>query len=270
MIDDPEVTQRRDLPHYLVSTLDGDSFTLAGEEGHHARSVRRIRVNERICLTDGRGGWAVGCVDGFPGRGQVSGHIEDRGHQPIASPPITVVQALIKGDRSTLAVELLTEVGVDHIVPWEADRSVVRWHGERAARGRQRWQRAAQESAKQSRRLHVPQIHPAITSENLAEVLDCAGSKVVCHENAPTAITQVPISTDSGVVIVVGPEGGISERELDLCAETGAQLVGLGPTVLRASSAGVVAASWVLGATGRWRNHPFRRLNPDTAMDSAT
>jgi 16S rRNA (uracil1498-N3)-methyltransferase len=178
--------------------------------------------------------------------------------QAVARPQplVTVLQAIPKGDRGELAVELLTEVGVDTIVPWAAERSVAVWRGERAARSRARWNSAAEEAAKQSRRAWFPEV---TEQADLAAAIRRAGGAslaVVLDPDAAEQVTAIRLPAAGEIVLVVGPEGGISPAEAGAFAKAGAVAARLGPTVLRASTAGVVAAGILLSRTGRWADGP--------------
>jgi 16S rRNA (uracil1498-N3)-methyltransferase len=169
---------------------------------------------------------------------------------PAPSPRLVVVQALVKGERSELAVELLTELGVDEIVPWEAERCVARWSGEKSAR---RWASAAQSAAKQSRRVHWPVVGDPADRSAVAERIAGASAAVVLSEEATASLTSLPSTPDAEEIdLVVGPEGGIAPDELRAFQDAGASSRLLGPTVLRASTAGAAAAAVLLAATGRW------------------
>ncbi len=195
--------------------------------------------------------------------------VERRVVHPAEVPLLVVVQALAKGDRGEFAVELMTEVGVDEIVPWAASRSIVRWEGERGARAHGRWSVTAREAAKQSRRVFWPRVHALADTGTVAARLAAAQVAVVLHEDATEPLTRVLATEASGVrppvtrtpgapgaspeiVVVVGPEGGITEAELEVFAAAGGRPSRLGPTVLRTSTAGVVAATVVLSHTSRW------------------
>jgi 16S rRNA (uracil1498-N3)-methyltransferase len=236
------VFKRDPLPDEPVVVLDGD-------EGRHAASVRRLRPGERVDLTDGRGTVAEGVVSEV-GRDRLTVQVTRRRIEPAPHPRLVVVQALVKGDRSELAVELLTELGVDEIVPWEAERCVARWVGEKSAR---RWLNAAEAAAKQSRRAHWPIIGAPAGTADVERRLETAGLGVVLTETATARLAGVRVeSTVEELVVVVGPEGGLSERELAAFAAAGALPHLLGPTVLRASTAGSAAAALLLSAVGRW------------------
>lgn len=206
-------------------------------------------------LTDGRGTALDVEVTGV-GRGEVTCRVEAVSH--TARPPLhlTVVQAIPKGERGELAVDLLTEVGVDEIVPWQAERSISRWKGERVARGRAKWDAVAREAAKQSRRTWWPVVTPVADLDGVTSVVSRADVAWVLHGEAAdplsTLLAAGPIPGGGRVVLVVGPEGGLSSGELSHIVSSGGTAVRLGPTVLRTSTAGVVAASLVLARTAPW------------------
>lgn len=225
---------------------------LGGDEGRHAATVRRLRPGERIDLTDGRGTLLVGTVD-VVARDRLEIVVCRRSSVPAPTPRLVVVQALVKGDRSELAVDMLTEIGVDEIVPWAAERCVARWSGEKSAH---RWSAAAQAAAKQSRRVHWPLVAPPGDRDDVVRRLQQSALGVVLSEEATAPLASLSsgdrLPAGGEIVVVVGPEGGITEQELSAFAAAGAGQFLLGPTVLRASTAGTVAASVLLAATGRW------------------
>jgi 16S rRNA (uracil1498-N3)-methyltransferase len=169
------------------------------------------------------------------------------------SPAFTVVQALPKGDRGELAVEVLTEVGVDVVVPWAAARSVAVWKGERAVKSHAKWQATAREAGKQSRRSWLPTVSPLASTDAVRDLVDGADLAVVLHEDATIPLSGVEVPVAGRVVVVVGPEGGIAPEELAVLEAAGALTVRLGDEVLRTSTAGVVAVAALLSRTDRWR-----------------
>ena len=253
----------RSLSGYLVpevpwtSAADGTTtFVLEGDEGRHAAAVRRVRQGEQVMVTDGAGHWIAGEVLAVTGRDRVDLLVTAGGFEPPARPHVTVVQALPKGDRGALAVELLTEVGVDTIVPWQADRCVTRWSADKAAKGQQRWQRVSHEATKQSRRVWQPSVAPLASTDEVVQRCRTAPLALVCHEHQATeplvdALDAEPSAEE--VLIVIGPEGGLTDEETSLFTEAGAHLVGMGPEVMRTSTAGAVAAAVVMSRTGRWQ-----------------
>jgi 16S rRNA (uracil1498-N3)-methyltransferase len=243
------------LPMFVLSTVGsaavGDTVTLDGEEGHHAAVVRRTATGEELLLGDGAGAVAR-CRTLAVRRGSLDAEVLERATRPVEPPRVVVVQALPKGDRGELAVEMLTEVGVDVIVPWQAARSVARWKGDRAAKALARWRSTAREAAKQARRPWFPEVREPAGTDQVVALLAGASVPVVLHEAASGPLADVPVPGRGEIVIVVGPEGGIAEEELEAFAAVGAEPVRLGSSVLRSSTAGVAATAALLART-RWR-----------------
>lgn len=232
---------------FFLDDLSGDELTLDGPEGRHAAVVRRIAPGERIRLTDGHGSYAEGPVAAASKAG-VTVAVDNRGAVPAPSPRLVVVQALPKGERAESAVEMLTEVGADVIVPWNAERSQFRGNPERSAKTLAKWRAWAFEASKQSRRTWFAEVAPIATTAEVARLVTGAALPVVLHEEAKTPLASLDVPTDGDIVIVVGPEGGISPAEL---TTFDVEPVRLGDTVLRTSTAGVAAAAALL-ARSRW------------------
>ena len=220
----------------------GSLVTLDGEDGRHAVVVRRIRPGEQVMVGDGRGFGVRGRVQ-TTGRADLTLEVTETLATPEAGRRVVAVQALAKGDRSELAVEMLTETGVAAIVPWAASRSVVRWSGERGDRSLAKWQATAREAAKQSRRLTIPEVTPAMSTAQVARRLAAADLALVLHEDATQRLVDHPRPDDGEVVVVVGPEGGIAPEELDAFVAAGATPVSISDGVLRTSTAGAVAVA---------------------------
>ncbi|WP_283134811.1 16S rRNA (uracil(1498)-N(3))-methyltransferase [Rhizohabitans arisaemae] len=240
-------------PVFLVEHLDPDAeqITLDGPEGRHAATVRRLRAGERVDLTDGAGQVAE-CVVADVLKDALRLRPLRRYAVPAPQPRLVVVQALPKGDRGELAVELMTEVGVDVVVPWSAARCVTRWREDRAGKALARWRSTAREAAKQARRFHLPEVtEPANTAE-VAALLAGAALGMVLHERAAEPLSAIALPAKGDLVVVVGPEGGVADEEIAAFREAAAVPVLLGPTVLRTSTAGVAAASVIFSRTGRW------------------
>jgi 16S rRNA (uracil1498-N3)-methyltransferase len=241
------------LPVFAVDAdeLTGDEIRLAGTEGRHAVAVRRIRMGEQIVLTDTRGAGAL-CVVRSVSKQSLTAEVLERRSEPPPSPRLVVVQAVPKGDHAERAVDLLTEVGVDEIVPWASTRTVVTWTGEREEKALARWRATAHAAAKQSRRLWFPDVAALHTTDRVADRIAAAALALVLHETADTSVTAHDTPVSGEILLVVGPEGGVTDDELDRFTAAGAHPVRLGPTVLRSSTAGVVAAAAVLSRTPRW------------------
>lgn len=246
------------LPVHLVPSLSGaavgGTVVVEGEEAHHAVAVRRLGVGEEVVLTDGRGGRAVGRVSATAKR-RLEVRVEEMEAVPRVAPFVTVVQALPKGERGERAVEVLTEIGVDRIVPWAAARSVAVWRGERAARSLTRWRVTAREAAKQARRSWFPEVAELATLRGATAVVAAADLALVLHEAADAPLLAGPAHTPgapSEVVVVVGPEGGLTDDEVAAFVAVGGRAVRLGPEVLRTSTAGLAAVAALLSRTPRW------------------
>jgi 16S rRNA (uracil1498-N3)-methyltransferase len=236
---------------FLLDPLPADDrLLLLGDEGRHAARVRRIGVGESVAVSDGHGTVADCVVAEVRSDGLVLSVLRRR-TEPEPEPRLVVVQALPKGERAELAVEILTELGVDEIVPWSAARSVAQWRGERAAKGRQRWQRTAQEAAKQSRRARVPLIAEPATTVMVTARLGVARG-LVLHEEASLPLAECALPETGEIVLVVGPEGGVAPDELAAFADAGAEVVRLGAPVLRTSTAGAAALAALSLRLGRW------------------
>ncbi len=235
----------------LAELSSGDPVELAGDEGRHAVVVRRIRVGERLVLTDGAGTTATVTVTEIA-RSSLSATVDELVGSAPETPRVVVVQAIPKGERGELAVEMLTEVGVDVIVPWAASRSVAVWRGDKQAKALAKWRTTAREAAKQARRSWFPEVADLVTTARVVELLRDASVPVVLHEAASGPLADLPVPGRGEIVIVVGPEGGISDEELEAFAAVGAEPVRMGTSVLRSSTAGVAATAALLART-RWR-----------------
>jgi len=231
----------------------GDRIELTGDEGHHAAVVRRIGVGDVVVIGDGHGRGVRGAVVAAGRRG-ITVEVTEHLTHPEPALRITAVQALAKGTRGELAVEVMTEAGVHRIVPWSAQRSMLRWTGDRAAKSLRRWRSTAREAAKQSRRLRVPAVTEAVDTAALVELLGTADRSFVLHEEAVDPLSAtIPGGLTGDVLIIVGPEGGIAPDELAHLTGAGAVPVLLGDGVLRTSTAGVVAIAQLQALAGAAR-----------------
>lgn len=237
------------VEHELGGTAAGDAVTLTGAEAHHAAVVRRVRVGEDVTVGDGAGAWLTGTAESVAPK-EVVVRVARADAVPAPAPRLVLVQALAKGDRDELAVQAATELGVDEVVPWQAARSVSRWSEDKAAKGVARWGAIVREAAKQAHRAWLPSVTEPVTTKQLAA--RAATARVLVLE--PTASAPLSgIALDGrDVVLVVGPEGGVATEELALLEAAGAELVRLGDTVLRTSTAGPAALALVNARLGRW------------------
>ena len=238
-------------PDALRDARAGSRLVLDGAEGRHAAVVRRIGPGEEVDLVDGAGRRATTEVlaaghDGL--EVTVVGVIEE----PPPTPRFVLVQALAKGDRDDQAIEAATELGVDAIVPWQAQRSIVQWRGDRGRRSHGKWVDLVRAAAKQSRRARFPEVEPLVDRSGLVRRIEQATVAYVLHEEATEPLATAELPPDGEVLLIVGPEGGIAPEELTAFTEAGARTVRIGHTVLRSSSAGPAALA-VLSARKRWR-----------------
>jgi 16S rRNA (uracil1498-N3)-methyltransferase len=208
-----------------------------------------------VVLTDGRGRWAEGLVLAAEGKDRLTVELSPVREDPEEEPRVTVVQALPKGDRGELAVETMTETGVDAIVPWAASRCITQWKGDRGEKALGKWRSTAREAGKQSRRTRFPEVAGPMTTKQVAALLAGADFAGVLHEDRDhpsEALATAELPAKGSIVLVVGPEGGVSPEELAVFEAAGAKPYRLGRSVLRTSTAGTAATALVLGRTGRW------------------
>lgn len=233
----------------------GSVLEVSGDEGRHAVTVQRREVGETVDLVDGAGARARGIIV-WAQSGAMRVEVLEVSRDSGA--PAILVQALAKGGRDEQAVEAATELGVTAVVPWAADRSIVQWRGAKADKARERWVSLVTAAAKQSRRASIPTVDTLATTKQLVAVVRAAvedGARVlVLHESASTPLVDLDWaqSEQTPVWMLVGPEGGISDHEIEALTGAGAMPVLLGPHVLRASSAGPAALAALSVLRGSW------------------
>ena len=253
-------------PGTLNQQVPGSAFVLGGTEARHAVTVKRIAVGEAVDIADGAGKRLTGTVTAVaPGELTVEcvGLAEER--RPGTR--LVLVQALAKGDRDELAAETATELGIDAVIPWQAERSIVRWKAERAAKAHAKWQSVVTAAAKQARRAWIPEVRAAVDGAGLQAAVAAADLAVILHEDAVRPLRLVleswlesaqpgeVMAGDAGsreVLLIVGPEGGISPREVTRLCDAGAVTALLGHHVLRSSTAGPAATVLASDILGRW------------------
>ena len=223
----------------VAGTQLGDIVLVTGEEGRHAAVVKRTRVGDTVLLADGAGHGVRGEVTEVDKAG-ISVRVDELLSAPVRAHRWVAVQALAKGDRSDVAIEAVTELGVDEVLAWQASRSIVRWDQGKAEKGVAKWQATVRESSKQARRLSVPVVTAVATSQVCERIRDAACAFVL-HEDADQPLGARPLPRAGEVLFIVGPEGGICSQELDAFTQAGAVPVTVSDGVLRTSTAGVVA-----------------------------
>lgn len=249
------------LATYCVENLAeqlaaGGALRLSGPEGRHAITVKRVREGEEIMLISGTGTWARARVDSLLGKEEALLSALDHGKAEEPRPRVTVAQALPKSERSELAIDLGTQAGADAFLPWQAEHCVAKWVGaKKIERGIAKWRHAAFAAAKQSRRLRVPPILDLHTTSQLRDVIRgvCSrgGLALILEGEAAQPITAYDLDV-AEILLIVGPEGGISPAEREELGAAGAQEVRLGPEVLRTASASMVALAAIGVFTQRW------------------
>lgn len=238
-------------PELLAEVSSGTDVEVSGDEGKHGTRSLRLRIGETVELVDGAGRRAVGSVCDLASEA-FSVTVQSVADEEKVHPTLTVVQALAKGDRGESAVEMLTESGVDRIVPWSAERSISVWKADRRERGLRRWRSTARAASKQARRSWLPEVADLHSTREVIELFGTQTQVFVLHENAPEPLARTPLSDTDEILLIVGPEGGVTDAEVDSFVSAGAQLVRLGDSVLRTSTAGVAAVSVVAARSGRW------------------
>jgi len=235
----------------LAGAVPGSIIVLDGPEGRHGATVRRIGVGEQVLLADGSGTGAEAVVESV-GPGELHLRVKAITQQPQPDSRFVLVQALAKGDRDEQAIEAATELGVDEIVPWQAERSVVVWRGDRAARSLRKWESVVLAATKQSRRTRIPVVRGPANLRDVIQRIEQAALALVLHEDAELPLAGLDLPASGDVVLIVGPEGGISPAELSAFVSAGAVAARLGANVLRSSSAGPAALA-VMSSAARWR-----------------
>ncbi|MDR2703021.1 MAG: 16S rRNA (uracil(1498)-N(3))-methyltransferase [Cellulomonadaceae bacterium] len=246
----------------LAGLQAGDRYILGGDEGRHARVVQRRALGEAIDLVDGRGLRLRCVVSGLPTveaqsrAATLELTVQERIVEAEPQPVLTLVQGLAKGEHSDLAITQAVETGVNAIVPWQADRSIVIWRGDREAKSLAKWSAAVTAAAKQSRRAFIPPISAAVNSVQLAKlvasVTNSGGLALVLDSAGEIALSRVELPSSGQVLVIVGPEGGISDTELAALSASGAISVRMGPEIMRSSTAGAVAIALLAVKLGRW------------------
>jgi 16S rRNA (uracil1498-N3)-methyltransferase len=244
----------------LDQLVPGATFVLEGAEARHAVTVKRLAVGEPVDIADGAGKRITGTVTAAAPQ-ELTVECGEVVTEPRPDVRLVLVQALAKGDRDELAAETATELGIDAVVPWQAERSIVRWKPERAAKAHAKWQSVVTAAAKQARRAWIPEVRAAVDGNGLQAAVAAADLAVILHEDAVRPLRQVleawhQQAGDGGVarevLLIVGPEGGISPREVTRLCDAGAVTALLGHHVLRSSTAGPAATVLASDVLGRW------------------
>lgn len=238
---------------YIDEELDdakvGDTVSLTQAEARHAVTVSRLKVGETIAISNGAGLTVSGPITTAE-HTELSIEVSEVQRTPRSTPAVFLAQALAKADRDELAVQVATELGIDGVIPWSAARSISRWQGAKVAKGRDRWAAIVREASKQSLRTWLPDVLDLVTTKQLA--IFASSTRMLVLEPTATETLSDLIVDDRDIVLVVGPEGGVADHELELLTAAGASTVRLGSEVLRTSTAGPAALAVLNVKLGRW------------------
>ena len=227
--------------------IDSKFHLLEGDEAHHAIKALRLGIGDILKISDGKSFWVEGPIVEIAKR-RLTIEEKRNGLITLPTPELVLVQALTKSDRTKEMLELVTVSGVDRIIPWASTRTISRWQND----SKDKWLQTMQEACKQSKRLRIPVIGSAVSTRELCEELKSSHG-IVFHESAPTKFSDISIPTSvEKIFIVIGPEGGIADEEIELLKEAGATITRLGEPVLRSAHAGFAALSAVQTKIGRW------------------
>ena len=237
------------LSLFFVDKLSGGSSQLLDkDDAHHAIKVLRVKVGEEIMVSDGAGSWVSGPIEEV-GKKSLLIKVLDHGEKKSIKPELVIVQAITKSDRTKEMLDLITVAGVDRIIPWQSDRSISKWQPDSV----EKWESTIKESCKQARRVVIPKLSNSVDSKQLAEILSSSPYSLIFHEDAETKFSELNIPKDVAIIyLVIGPEGGITEEELQMFNGGTSNIIKLGEPVLRSAHAGFAALAAVQTKLGRW------------------
>lgn len=237
------------LSLFFVDKLSGgQTQTLESDEAHHAIKVMRLKTGEEIKISDGEGNWVSGPISEV-GKKNLKINVTANGIETSKKPELVLVQALTKSDRNKEMLELVTVAGVDRIIPWQAERSISKWQ----SNSYDKWTSSIKEAGKQSRRVNLPKLEKMMSVREITEQISKSDCVLVFHESANEKFSALDISQNaSSVYLVIGPEGGITDTELEIFKSKGGNLVRLGEPVLRSAHAGFAALASIQTKLGRW------------------
>jgi 16S rRNA (uracil1498-N3)-methyltransferase len=237
------------LSLFFVDQLStGTTQELSGDEGHHAVKVMRLQIGEQIKIADKLGNWVSGAITDV-GKKSLKINVSERGNAKHLKPELILVQAVTKSDRTKEMLELLTVAGADQIIPWQAQRCISKWQSDST----DKWLTTIKESAKQARRVKLPVLSDAVTTNQLVKLFQAEDQIIVLHESAQLNLSQFKfVESTQRIFTVIGPEGGISEDEIAQLTSAKAVVVQMGENVLRSAHAGFAALSGIQTLIGRW------------------
>ena len=227
-----------------LPTQVGQTYEFDNEDANHAIRVLRMNAGDIFMLSDGNGAWSEVQVHAVKKKSLEVEVISSGFQEPLAT-TITVVQALPKGDRAKEAIELLTEAGVDRIIPWQASRSI--------GKASDKFAVTAREASKQSRRFRIPEVTSTATTEQICDAIKVSDLAIVFHESAEIKLSDVVTSHNvSNLLVIIGPEGGITPAEVEVFTAAGAKTALMGRPILRSAHAGIAAVAAVSALLKVW------------------
>jgi 16S rRNA (uracil1498-N3)-methyltransferase len=233
---------------FVDQISSGSTQELSGDEGHHAVKVMRLQIGEQIKIADNLGNWVSGAITEV-GKKSLKINVSERGNAEHLKPELILVQAVTKSDRTKEMLELLTVAGADQIIPWQAQRCISKWKSDST----DKWLTTIKESAKQARRVKLPVLSDAVTTNQLVKLFQVEDQIIVLHESAQLNLSQFNfVESTQRIFIIIGPEGGISEEEIAQLTSAKAVVVRMGENVLRSAHAGFAALSGIQTLIGRW------------------
>ena len=237
------------LSLFFVDELSGSKTqALDNDEAHHAIKVMRLKIGEEIKISDGEGSWVSGPISEV-GKKSLKITVTSNGIERIKKPELVLVQAITKSERNKEMLELITVAGVDRIIPWQADRCISKWQ----SNSYDKWRTSIKEASKQSRRVNLPKLEKVMSTKQIIEQMVVSDCIVVFHESADQKFSDLNISQSASTIyLIIGPEGGIAEGELEIFKTKGGNLVRLGEPVLRSAHAGFAALASIQTKLGRW------------------
>lgn len=237
------------LSLFFVDELSGSKTqALDNDEAHHAIKVMRLKIGEEIKISDGEGSWVSGPISEV-GKKSLKITVTSNGIERIKKPELVLVQAITKSDRNKEMLELITVAGVDRIIPWQADRCISKWQ----SNSYDKWSNSIKEASKQSRRVNLPKLEKVMSTKQIIEQMVVNDCIVVFHESANEKFSSLDISQKaSALYLIIGPEGGITDTELEIFKSKGGNLVRLGELVLRSAHAGFAALASIQTKLERW------------------
>lgn len=226
--------------------ISQDLIKLVGPQAHHATAVLRVQIAEMIRLADGIGNWIEGEVIEVA-KDFLTVKAKTRGSDRAPKAHITLAQALLKGENQKAALDHLVQAGVETIIPWQADHSVA------SIDKSEKWREVVMAAARQSRRARIPHVAPMSDLSALIEARATFDAVIALHESAVQSLSSVKeLVTAKRLLVIVGPEGGLSNQELDELMKSEIPLVKLGDPVIRADLAGAIALGGLQVLNGEW------------------